>query len=870
MKTLFTLPIDASNATLEMVGGKGASLSRMIKAGLPVPTGFHITTAAYQEFVAANELQPQILKVLGNVDMDQPESVEIASQIIDEIFLASPIPVEIINQIELAYLALPGSSPAVAVRSSATAEDLPEASFAGQQETYLNLQGVDAVLEATHKCWAGLWTARAISYRSRQRISPDTVSIAVVVQLLVEADAAGILFTVNPINGNRDQMLINASWGLGEAVVSGSVSPDSITVEKSTGRVIQYEVNQKLVRTVQTHSGTVEEQVPEILQRKATLTEQQVAELTAYGNQIETFYGMPMDIEWALADGAFAILQARPITALPEPELPIPTEWKLPKGVYIAMRNNIVEMIADPLTPLFKTMGLRGVNRSMDRIMDQFLGDINVLPDEPIITVNEYAYYNGSIQFTHILKLLINTGRIMKRMFTGAVERWTEHGRPHYVALVNSYQERDWQDLPCAEILKLAQELAESAIDAYMMLVSGVIPAAWMSEAWFTWRYKFWKQKGGPEAPAFLMGFDSIPILADKALYDLAQWAQTYPDLSGLLKSKSTEQLFELFRSSVIPEKVSSEEWQSWQERFQAYLWDFGHMVYNLDFGNPVPADDPRPLLEALKMYLAGQGANPYQRQKSTATKREEAVQALQGRLRGRRLKAFQKILARAQKYAPLREDGLAEVGLSYPLVRQMLLEIGRRFGLAGGINQADDVFWLLEEEIMELASLADQDNQLLDFSQKIAERKAIWKAARRAEPPLALPQIKLFGLDLMSLKSGGFRKPKQDLIKGVAASPGVVSETACVIHGSEDFSRMTAGGVLVAPLTTPAWTPLFARAAGIVTDVGGPLSHGSIVAREYGIPAVLGTGNATKVIHNGQWITVDGSKGVVKIQEME
>ena len=870
MNALYTLPLDAPNATLEVVGGKGASLTRMIKAGLPVTMGFHITTAAYREFVAANELQPQILKVLGNVDMDQPESLEIASRIIAELFLASTIPVEIRHEIEQAYLALPGSSPAVAVRSSATAEDLPEASFAGQQETYLNLLGVDAVLYAAQKCWAGLWTARAISYRSRQGISPETVSIAVVVQLLVEADAAGILFTVNPINGNRDQMLINASWGLGEAVVSGSVSPDSLTIDKSSGRVIQYQVNQKLIRTVQTDSGTIEEKVPKDLQQMAVLTEQQAAELSAYGNQIETLYGMPLDIEWALADGTFAILQARPITALPEPELPTPTAWKLPEGVYLAMRNNIVEMIADPLTPLFKTLGLRGVNNSMDRIMDQFLGDIDILPDVPIITVNEYAYYNGSLKFGHILRIFIDAGRIMKRMFTGAVERWTEKGRPEYVDFVRSYEEKNWLDSPCTQILEDAQKLAESAIDAYMLLVSGLIPAAWMSEAWFTWRYKFWKRKDEPEAAAFLMGFDSIPIQADKALYDLAQWTRSMPDLNRSLSSISTKQLYEMLHGREIPGRFPSEQWREWLDRFQVYLEEYGHMIYNLDFGSPVPTDDPKPVLEAFKMYLAGQGTNPYQRQEATATRREAAVQKLEQRLRGRRLKAFQKTLSRAQKYAPLREDGLADVGLSYPLVRQMLLEIGRRFVVAGGIEKAGDVFWLVEDEITEASTLADQGKELPDFSQKIAERKAIWKAARRAVPPLALPQIKLFGLDLMSLKSSGLRKQKENIVKGVAASPGVVSNTACVIQGPEDFSRMIAGGVLVAPLTTPAWTPLFARAGGIVTDVGGPLSHGSIVAREYGIPAVLGTGNATKVIDNGQWVTVDGSKGVVVIQEKE
>ena len=870
MDEQYTIPIDAPNASIEVVGGKGASLTRMIQADLPVPTGFYITTAAYRAFIAANELQPKILKILNNVDLDQDQSIEIGSKIIRELFLESTIPLAISEQIQQAYLDLAENSPAVAVRSSATAEDLPEASFAGQQETYLNIKGIDAVLDATLKCWAGLWTARAISYRSKRGIAPDTIALAVIVQLLVSAEVSGILFTANPMNGRVDQMLINASWGLGESVVSGSVTPDNLVIEKATGNVIDREVNKKLVQTVRGQFGTVEEPVPETLRQKAVLSDQQAAQLADFGTQIEALYGMPMDIEWAFADGHFALLQARPITALPEPELPVPTVWKLPDGVYLAMRNNIVEMIADPLTPLFKTLGLRGVNNSMDRIMDQFLGDIDVLPDVPIITVNEYAYYNGSLKFAHILKIFIDAGRIMKRMFTGAVERWTEKGRPKYVDFVRSYEEKNWLDSPCAQILEAGQKLAEAAIDAYMMLVSGLIPAAWMSEAWFTWRYKFWGRKGDPNAATYLMGFDSIPIRADKALYDLAQWTRSLPDLNGSLSSISTKQLSEMLHGREIPERLPSEQWREWLARFQAYLDEYGHMIYNLDFGNPVPADDPKPVLEAFKMYLAGQGTNPHQRQDATAKRREEAVQKMEQRLRGRRLKAFQKTLARAQKYAPLREDGLAEVGFSYPLVRKMLLEIGRRFVGGGGIEKVEDVFWLVEDEITEGSTLVDQGKGLPDFSIRVSERKAIWRAARRAVPPLALPQIKVFGLDLMSLKSGGFRKPKENIVKGVAASPGIVSESACVIYGPEDFSRMTAGGVLVAPLTTPAWTPLFARAGGIVTDVGGPLSHGSIVAREYGIPAVLGTGNATKVIQNGQWITVNGDDGVVEIQVTE
>ena len=234
MNTEWTLKLEDQAATLELVGGKAASLARLIQSGLPVPGGFSVTTKAYRHFVAENQLQPQIMIALEHVDPAQPETLEAASRTITSLFAAAPIPTQIANAVVEAYLALPGESPAVAVRSSATAEDLPTASFAGQQETFLNLDHAGAVLEDTRKCWASLWTARAIGYRARQGIDPEDVALAVIIQLLVPADAAGILFTANPLEGQRDQIVISASWGLGEAVVGGMVTPDTLTLEKET------------------------------------------------------------------------------------------------------------------------------------------------------------------------------------------------------------------------------------------------------------------------------------------------------------------------------------------------------------------------------------------------------------------------------------------------------------------------------------------------------------------------------------------------------------------------------------------------------------------------------------------------------------
>ncbi|HXX77711.1 MAG TPA: PEP/pyruvate-binding domain-containing protein, partial [Ktedonobacteraceae bacterium] len=352
----FVLALDDASATLDTVGGKGASLARMAAAGLPVPAGFHITTAAYRRFVAVNALQKTIMAAISEAKVDDPATLEEAARQIRSLFAQSGMPDEIAGAISLAYAALGGNDLPVAVRSSATAEDLPELSFAGQQETYLNMRGEAMVLDAVKRCWASLWTARAIGYRTLHHIAQEEVSLAVVVQQLVAADASGILFTANPLTGARDQVMINAAWGLGEAIVGGQVTPDTVVVDKTSGAISQQEITEKDVMTVPSQNGTREEAVPPDRRTLAVLSPAQIAELTRIGVQIEGLYSQPMDIEWALHDGRISVVQARPITALPatsaRTQVTQEAVWKLPnpKGHY--MRAGPLELLPDPLSPL--------------------------------------------------------------------------------------------------------------------------------------------------------------------------------------------------------------------------------------------------------------------------------------------------------------------------------------------------------------------------------------------------------------------------------------------------------------------------------------------------------------------------------------
>ncbi len=321
----YVLSLADSRATLALVGGKGASLARLARAGMPVPDAFCVTTKAYTRFIAANELEPRVLAALASIDVSQPTTFDTAARAIHDLFANAPIPSEIADEIADAYFALHRKSKIenqklpVAVRSSATAEDLPDLSFAGQQETFLNIQGALAVQDAVKRCWASLWTPRAIGYRTQHHVDHRAVALAVVVQTLVFADAAGVMFTAHPVNGQRDQVVIEAVWGLGEASVSGRVTPDTLVVDKATGHVRERETADKTVMTVRADDGTIERATPENLRRAPVLSDARAAELARLGAQIEQLYATPMDIEWTLAEDRFAIVQARPITALPEP-----------------------------------------------------------------------------------------------------------------------------------------------------------------------------------------------------------------------------------------------------------------------------------------------------------------------------------------------------------------------------------------------------------------------------------------------------------------------------------------------------------------------------------------------------------------------
>jgi phosphohistidine swiveling domain-containing protein len=885
----YVLTLADDRATLGTVGGKGASLARLVRAGLPVPEGFHVTTAAYDHFVAENNLQPAITSALEQVDADQPATLERASSAIRALFDAAQTPPDVASAIALAYAALAGRDPVVAVRpqngatyqpgeplavrSSATAEDLPEASFAGQQETFLNVDGYGEVLAAVKRCWASLWTARAIGYRARQGVGIDGLSLAVVVQVLVPAEASGILFTANPVTGRRDQAMISAAWGLGEAVVGGMVTPDSILVSKADGEVIEHQVADKQLMTVRVNGGTEEEPVPSELRCAPVLDEERAAELVHLGVQIEDLYGVPMDVEWALADGRFSIVQARPITALPEPapgasrSIEPPSEWSLPNPSGWYNRTSITDLMPDPLTPLFRTIGVPAINTAMRRTMIEHIGSQTAAFDDYLATINDYAYLQISMGCRDWLWVFFRMGPAIPRLMRNAERHWRQMARPRYAGVVAQWRARHTSELSAAQLVQAVLDLTGAMGDYLTALQVDALGAAAGTEGLFTAVYdRFVKHEGDPPAATLLLGADSEPIRAEKELYGLARWSRERPDLAAYLLDTPASQIAAHLQRYKIP---AAGEWREWQRRFQAHLARFGHSIYDLDFAKPLPADEPGPLLEVLKLFIRGKGTNPYERQQSSLERSQATLEMALSRVKGLRRRLFLWTLRWAKTFALIREDSISDIGLGYPVLRGLLDELGRRLARAGAIAGPGDVYWLELDEAKRGAAALDHGSVVPDWTARVSDRKAVWQAEKQATPPHELPaKGRVMGIKTDSFMPVSADKQTASTLKGVAASPGRVTAAARVMHGPEDFQHMRPGDILVAEMTTPAWTPLFAMAAGIVTDIGGPLSHGSIVAREYGIPAVLGTGVATQRIRSGQRLTVDGDAGVVSLAQ--
>ncbi|MEU7740598.1 PEP/pyruvate-binding domain-containing protein [Nonomuraea sp. NPDC049158] len=824
------LPLDDAAADLATVGGKGAFLARLTRAGLPVPGGFHITTEAYRAFAA--DFRDRILDAAAAGD-----AAGIAA-----LFAGHEMPAAVAAEIRTAYEAM-GEDVPVAVRSSATAEDLPGMSFAGQQDTYLNIRG-EALLDAVKRCWASLWNARAIAYREQNGVPHDDVALAVVVQELVDADAAGVMFTANPVNGARDEIVINASWGLGEAVVGGQVTPDTVVVRH--GAVAESRVGDKTVMTVRTPSGTHEEPVPDELRRRAVLDPAQAAELAGVGSRIEELYGTPMDVEWARRDGSFLIVQARPITGLKQPV----EEWNDSlKGDYLWTGGNLGEAIPDVMTPVtwsfvrmfiheamaasalpgfdlvgniggrfymnlsvMYTMAISLGMRSRLSAVEQIFGKLPPGLDVPLLKVSRWEIVKKVVPLGINIQKRVRTNLKVMPAFLATAQRRAEELRARVATTETGAELAD---------------LWEREIEPYVITSCRTLEAAGRqggATLVYT-RDKLRKMMGDVDAEAMLTGAN-----VDGELASLGP-------VIGLGK---------LARGEIDRDTF-------------AHL--YGHRgPHEFEVSIPRPGEDPAWIdaqLAGLRDVSADTEALLARQKKA----REEAWARFAQRYPRQEAKMRDRV-TRWSKVVRDRENARSENMRAFWVLRAFVLRAGELTG------HGDDLFFLYLEEIL---GLLRGDASALE---RVAARRATYEmyAALPPYPALIVGHFDAVRWaadpdrrgDIYDARGGS--APVSDTVTGFPGAPGIVEGVARVISSPEDGDRLKPGEILVTTLTNIGWTPMFPRAAAVVTDMGAPLSHASIVARELGIPAVVGTGNATMRLRDGDRVRVDGEAGTVEL----
>jgi rifampicin phosphotransferase len=863
------LPLGSNNTTVALVGGKGHSLAQLVNLNVPVPQGFHLTTTAYGKFVKANDLQAEMVRIIDRIKPEKAGTIEQAAADIKALFAAGAIPIEIGEALQSAYAELGDDETvdgptSVAVRSSATAEDLPEMSFAGQQDTYLNVVGKNALQTAVLDCWASLWTARAIGYRERMGIDHRLVAMGVVVQRMIPADVSGILFTANPTTGNRSEMVINASYGLGEAVVGGHVTPDTYVVDRHNGNIKKSIIGNKENMIVSAdEKGVVTQAVSETQRRKKALSADMIQTLVDTSESIEQHFNAPQDIEWAFADNSHWILQSRPITNLPAAPL-TGVKWEPPRPGARLIRRQVVEHMPGPLSPLFEELYLRrGLDKSMDAFMKNFgveldLGQFLHLPF--FVTVNGYAYSSTDFKFSWkiIPKIIRLYVKMLPQLLRNAIPRWQDDKLPAYLAVIDHWKELDTTRATDEQLWSGIQDL--TVADAFYWLEVSVILG--LSKVTDNLLHSFLIKLGegrGLTSGLFLRGFPSKTLEAQVDLEAISHKLRVSSDLKKLVVDTPASQLLAALKA--VPDAEDA------LEAIQTYFEKYGHRIYTLDFVELTQGEDTLPILVGLKA-LVKNPVDSSKRQAVLAQERDDLAETTAQSFGPLKRWCFRKLLGWAQKYGPYREEALFYVGAAWPTLRRLAHELGQRWVAGETLQAPEDIYYLRPNEVESTLAARAAKQALPDFKQPTQERRALREARKKLSPPAKIPDVPFkFGPINMSIfETQKLNEDEFGNLKGFSVSPGKITAPATIILSPADFEKMQPGTILVCPTTTPAWTPLFSQAKGLVTEIGSILAHGSIVAREYGIPAVMGLGKATQKITDGQMITVDGNRGVVRI----
>ena len=862
MSTTYVLDFQEIDQTQgAVVGGKGANLGELSRIeGIRVPPGFCVTTHAFRRVVAAAPSIDQLLERLSRLKPDEHEAIRALSEEIRTNIERIPIPDDIANATTNALARL-GDHAAYAVRSSATAEDLPTASFAGQQDTYLNISGRTAILGAISRCWASLFTERAVTYRMRNGVDHRKVHMAVVVQQMVFPQASGILFTADPVTGNRKVVSIDASFGLGEALVSGLVNPDVYKVRNAeiVGKTI---AAKQLAFEALPSGGTQERAVESQRQQQPALTEIQVIRLAQLGRQIEAHFGRPQDIEWCLVDDDFLIVQSRPITTL----FPIPVVADGENHVYVSTGHQ--QMMTDAIKPLGISVWQLTAAAPMHEAGGRIFVDVSRALASPAGRASLFATLGKS---DPLIRDALQT--ILDRDFIplvpGApdagppVGEWSApietdpaivdeliaHGRASIEHLTREIRAKSGTEV-FDFIVTDMQERKRVAVDPRSMQV---IMAGMASSWWLNDRLEEWIGEKGAADTLTQSVPNNVTSEMGLELLDVADAIRPHPEVVAFLRNVRDDDF--LNELPTVPGGERS------RDAIQAWLDKHGMRgVGEIDVTRPRWSERPSALLPLIlgniRNFEPGEAERRFRQGLEAArTKETELLQRVQLLPDGdEKAQEVKRMIDRVRTFVGYREYPKYFLVNRYFAYKQGLMKEADRLVESNVLRDREDAFFLTFHELRDVVRTNVVDYDL------IRERKDAFRAHQGLTPPRVLTSDG-------EMVTGAYRRdnvPPGALV-GLPVSAGTIEGRARVVFDPSK-ANLEPGDILVTPYTDPSWTPLFVAIKGLITEVGGLMTHGAVIAREYGLPAVVGVEQATRLITDGQMVRVHGTEGYVEI----
>ncbi|MET7747578.1 rifamycin-inactivating phosphotransferase [Micromonospora sp. NPDC005367] len=862
MSVQYVLDLQEVDETqIAAVGGKAAHLGGLSRIeGIRVPAGFCVTTAAFQRIMAAAPSIDDRLDQLSRLDPDDREAIRTLSAEIRRTIDGVAIPDDLAAAITRALARL-GEEAAYAVRSSATAEDLPTASFAGQQDTYLNVVGSAAVLRHVSRCWASLFTERAVSYRLRNGTDHRKVDMAVVVQQMVFPAAAGILFTADPVTGNRKVATVDASFGLGEALVSGLVNPDVFKVRDGevVGRTVA--AKQRAVHALP-GGGTREVAIDSQRQEQLALTDAQAVRLVQLGRRIEAHFGRPQDIEWCLVDDDFHIVQSRPITTL----FPIPAADDLENRVYLSVGHQ--QMMTDAMKPL----GLSMWQLTAMAPMHEAGGRLFVDATRHLASPKSRAGFlemagRGDPLTRDALETVLDRHDFVPTLpdtgpggppgaaaapietDPGIVTELIERSQASIAALRHDIRTKTGPAL-FDFLLEAFQEHKRVLSDPLsMQAIMAGMQATW----WLNDRLQEWLGERNAADTLTLSAPGNVTSEMGLALLDVADVIRPHPEVVAFLRDTSDDGFLD-----ELPKLAGGIEAR---DAISAYLDRYGmRCVGEIDITRPRWSERPSTLvpliLDNIKLFEPGAAERRFEQGRQEAQQKEQDVLARLRALPDGEQKADEtkRMIDQVRSFIGYREYPKYGIVSRYFVYKQALLEEAERLVRAGVLTDKEDIFYLTFQELHDVARSNRADEKL------IQQRKEAFRSYQALTPPRVLTS------DGEAI-TGAYRRddaPTGALI-GIPVSAGTVEGRARVILDMAE-ADLEPGDILVTAHTDPSWTPLFVGLAGLVTEVGGVMTHGAVIAREYGLPAVVSVLDATRLIPDGQRIRVHGSDGYVEL----